>query len=362
MRALLGLLVLAATMAHAGEGRIVVTRTPMFSRPSLTAPIVKWVKLNDTIYIHPQVLVDYRKYLELAPDMDRRKKLEKELAASPEFQDGFLEGSNQGYNPNLKFVLTKDGLGRDAWVLRKHVRVWYEDEREFQQLDPRPDPTDYRLREPLPPSYPFQSVAGARGWAQFSLGSPWIRNYPYREKIQSESYGRQLEFALAFQWRRPSDLTDRVYVGWMLSVRNSESDYTLETRQTHEQWSRVGTGPILSYDPYRDEDNRITMYFAPLFYPYARAIVAQNDDTKGDSRQYWGWNASGRFGVQYSRIELFPSVDLILGVWSELEAPFSMRAQTRAKVPSWWAQDKGDKFNTGFTYTLAGQVGLQTSY
>lgn len=347
----------------AGEGRIVVLEAPLFRRPSVKSKIVQYVQKGETIYIHPQVLVDENKYNHFRPSEKKRREIEKKMANDPDLKDAYFDGQESNYNPRMNFILTKDNQGRDAWIIRNHVHVWYEDEREFTQLDPKPDPTDYRLVEPLPDDYPLYDNDKTRGWIQFSVGSEFSRNYPYREKIVAESYGKQLEFNSAMLWQRASDTSDRTYLGAFLTVRTSNSDYVLESRKSTETWTRIGLGPLITYDPYRHGKNRVTLFFSPIIYPYAQVSVTQEDRTGIlDRRAYWGWSGSGRFGAQYQRLKITSTLDFVVGVWGEIEAPLSMRSKNTARVPSWWASNKGDNFSTGFTYTLAGQIGIQSSY
>lgn len=356
-------LCLLGTNALAGEGRVSVLEAPMFRRPSVKAKIVQYVQKGEIIYIHPQVLVDEKKYRQFRPDTETRERLEKELAQDPDLQDPYFDNDTPAYHDKLKFVLTKDNQGRDAWVLRKHVHVYYEDEREFTQLAPRPDPTDYRLTEPLPTDYPLYDHDKVRGWLQLGVGSAFSRNYPYKEKIIAESYGQQLELNAAILWQRGSDPLERTFLGALLSIRTSTSDYTLQTRTSKETWARFGIGPLITYDPFRQEKNLITLYAAPILYPYAQVSITQSNPAgTDDTRTYWAWGASGRFGAQYSRLKVTSVLDFVVGVWGEVEGPLSMRSKNTASVPAWWAENKGDNFSTGFTYTLAGQIGLQASY
>lgn len=356
-------LLLLCQTALAGEGRVSVLEAPLFRRPSVKSKIVQYVQKNELIYIHPQVLVDEKKYREFRPDEATRLKLEEQLAKDSDLKDPFFEDGAPAYNPSSKFVLTKDNQGRDAWILREHVHVFYEDEREFTQLEPRPDPTDYRLREPLPASYPLYDHDKVRGWLQFSLGSAMAKNYPYRERITSEAYGRQLELNAAMLWIRPSDRRERSYFGGFFTVRTSTSDYTITGgRRTTETWTRFGLGPLLSYDPYRFEQHVVTLYVAPIVYPYAQASITQKLAAAEDTRNYWAWGASARFGAQYQRLKVTSVLDLVVGVWAEAEGPLTMRSKNTARVPAWWRENSNDRFSTGFTYTLAGQIGIQSSY
>lgn len=310
--------------AYAAEGMITVLEAPFFREPTTDSSVIQYVRKGDTIYLHASVLNE---------------------------------------DESGEFLRTKDKQGRDAWILRSHVHVWYEDYREAGQRTPRPDPTDYRLQEPLPERYPIADLTGLRGWVQVSLATPWTANYPYNEKVTAQGYGQQFEFATAVTWQREKDETKRWFVGGIFAVRTSIADYVMINRRAEERWLRVGAGPLFSYDPYRAEKYRLTLYTSVLAYPYTTANIRQEMPGVGsDQREYWGWNVGGRAGLQWQRLKLFPTCDLVLGVWGEVESPLAMQSRLTGKRPDWWEKSKGDTFNTGVNTTLAAQIGIQSSY
>lgn len=338
----------------AAEGVIVVNEAPMFRTPNQDTPVIQYAKRGERIYIHPVVTTDRERY-SYRPSkaaIERQKKSDDPfLKVKPEVEN---------YHDSYPYILTKDNQGRDAWILRDHVYVWYEDSREFSQVTPDPDPTDYRLLEPLPSSYPFNRSETLRANMRFSLGTPLTQNYPYNEKIQADAYGYQLEFNATMTRRVRRDKSNRLYAGGLVSFRTVNSDLTLETRRSREQWNKLGLGGVLTYDSYRTESHRLTLSWAAIVNPFHQVSVSQTD-TLGvtEIRNFMAWNFSSRLAAEWQWLKVTETLDLTLGLWSELESPLNFASQTATNRPEWW---RGNQFNSGLSFTMAGFLGLQSSY
>lgn len=317
---------LMGLLAHAGEAQVTVLETPFFREPDASSKVIQYARQGETIYIHPAELTE---------------------------------------ESGGEFVRSKDHQGRDAWVLRKHVHIWYQDAREMAQKTLRPDPTDYRLYEPLPEGYPLRRPYEARAWAQIAYTSPWAASYPYREKQIAEAYSQNFEFSGAFMRKLDTHEAGRWWGGPMMTIRHSHAEYVLSNYLTQEDWMRIGFGGVASYDAYRSEKNRINLISALLVYPYAQATIdmqLRSQHNQTDRRSYGGWNAGARLGAQWQRVNILSNLDMVMGLWGELESPLSMRSKNTAQRPTWWRHNKGDTFGTGFNFTLAAQIGLQSSY
>ena len=345
-----------STQLWAGEGMIVVLEAPMFRHPDVSSDVVQYTRKGQRIYIHPAVMVDRAKYSDVPLN---------EKALKEKLNDGdqmVIPKDTVDYHDGMDFILTKDKQGRDAWMLREHVHIFYEDRREYAQKDPYPDPTDYRLLEPLPDTFPIVRKERLRGGFSLSLGSPYSRTYPYNEKIKAEAVGYQYEVNGQLTRQLEFDKRGRWYGGGMFTVRTSQSRYTLETRRASEQWTRLGAGGTLTMDAWRSETQRITLTGAAIVYPYSQAGISQSEKGVEENRNFWGWNFGGRAGAQWQRLRVLAELDFVVGVWGELESPMRMQAKTSTNRREWWGGSKSDTFNPNATFTFAGIVGLQSTY
>jgi hypothetical protein len=347
---------LLTSLTFAAEGMVSVLEAPLFRRPYRNSSVIQYVHQDEIIYIHPLVLVDQSAY----GNLPEGKKL-----GSDDKDDPFsLTEDIENYHEGSEFVLTKDNLGRDAWILREHVHIWYEDPRELSQKTASPDNTDYRLMEPLPDGYPIARLEKNRGSIALSLTSPQTTNYRYNQRVTAEGYGNQFELNAQLLRVVSRELSGRWYAGGLLSIRTAENEYRLESRSAQEQWTRLGAGGVISYDAWRSEKSRITIKGFLLAYPLTQVTIRQNERASGDEeiRQYRGWNSAARLETQWTRIKFFQNLDFTLGLWSELESPMELEAKTSTNRPQWWGEGKGDSFSSSIAFTFAGVVGLQSSY
>jgi hypothetical protein len=352
------LITLFISQAIASEGMVTVLEAPLFRVPDQTTPVIQYVRKGDRIYVHPVVTTDRERYGSIRPDKRaiRRSQMEVDpyLKPTPEVQN---------YHDGFDFVLTKDNQGRDAWILRDHVHVWYEDRREFSQKTPRPDPTDYRLLEPLPETYPLNRLETLRANIQFSLGTPLTQTYPYPESIRGESYGYQMELNLSMLKRLQKDFKGRFHAGGVITVRSVTSDYVLQTRRASEQWTKIGFGGAVSYDPWRTDEHRLTLTWSALAYPFNQVSIGQADNAGIEEiRNYFGWNLGSRIAADWQRLKFIGDLNLVAGIWAELESPFQMSANSGTNRPTWWNNGANDKFTHNSSFTVAGQIGIQSTY
>lgn len=355
-RLLIGCLWVASSFA--GEGMITVLEAPLFRKPDRYSEVIQYVHKGERVFIHPVVFNDRTKFSDLTESEAAKKRVQ-----VPE--DVFLSNKEiANYHDGMDYIPVKDNQGRDAWILRDHIYVWYEDGREFQQKQTVADNTDYRLLEPLPDGYPLYKYEKLRGAFNFSVGTPYNTNYPYNQKIVAESYGYQMELNAFLTKQMSNDKRGRWFIGGIATVRTVESTYILETRRSTEQWVRLGGGPLVTYDAWKTAEQRITLSTSLLLYPFTQVNVAQTEPDTGEEefRNFWGWNFGSRLGVEYQRVKLIGELDLIAGVWGEAQTPMRLSARTGTNRPEWWSGGSNDSFNTDVTFTFAGLVGIQSTY
>ncbi|MCE3011765.1 MAG: hypothetical protein LW878_01750, partial [Proteobacteria bacterium] len=123
-------LLLRCALSLAAEGVVVVVEAPMFRVPDQNSPVVQYAKKGQRVYIHPVVINDREAY-DIRPT---KKAIERQKPRDDLFLKVKPEVEN--FHDAYPFILTKDNQGRDAWMIREHVYVWYEDARELNQKTP----------------------------------------------------------------------------------------------------------------------------------------------------------------------------------------------------------------------------------
>ncbi len=357
--------ILTISQAHALEAVITVLEAPMLKDKSIDSKVVQHLRRGDVIKIHPgyNPNLDYE---HLAPAPEKQAELLKKWKDSPEAkEDPIFQGKSYDINPDDRFVPTLDRSGNTVYVLREHLYVYYENEKEFEQPAKLVDETDYRLLEPLPKKYPLTSPSGYRGQATFGIAQTYLENYPYAENIRNKGYNAPIDFTIMLLRQAPDDKHDRLYIGGLLSLRTFKNDYILfNGRNTSENYFKLGLGPAISYDAYKGAKNRLNLNLAVNVWLYDSVQIRQWDRIQNlsDRRNYKSYGLAPRAGVQYHRKQILNDIDFVLGIYTEAEIAHSYRTSSKAKQNSWWVSAKSEKFSTPTLFNIVGIIGVQAAY
>lgn len=356
---------LALNTAHALDAVITVLEAPMLKDKSTDAKVVQHLRKGDVIRIHPgyNPNLDYE---HLAPSAKKQKELLEKWRNSPEAkEDPIFQGKSYDIDPDDRFVPTLDRSGNTVYVLREHIFIHYENEKELEQPVKLVDETDYRLLEPLPKKYPLYSPAGYRGQVTLGLAQTYIENYPYADNIRNKGYQSPLDFTVMLMRQAPDDKHDRLYIGGILTLRNFKNDYVLfNGRDTSETYLKAGLGPAISYDAFKGVKNRLNLNLAVNIWLLDSAQIKQTDRIANlsDRRHYKSYSFAPRAGVQYHRKQILQDVDFVLGFYAEGELGHTYRTSSKAKQNSWWTSEKSDKFSTPTMFNIVGIIGVQAAY
>jgi hypothetical protein len=358
------LLLFIAPSAFALEAVVTVLETPMLKSPSLDAPVVQYLRKGDVIELHP-VMDNTDRYDHLAPLADKQKKIREELEKTPEWnQDEVFTGKTIKANAESEFIPMLDRLGNTVFVMRDHLYIYFETEKELTQTVLTKDPTDYRLEEPLPKNYPFYHPTGYRGQVTLGVTQPYFESYPYQSQIKTKGYMSPIDFNVALLRITKNDKQDRFYFGGNFNVRVFSNEYLfVNERTSSEKGLRLGLGPYITYDAYKAEKNRVNLYGSINFNFFNQLIIAQSDQIgSSDERIYRAYSFATRIGAQYHRKQVMEDVDFVIGTAMEVEPATTFRAKNAATQVSWWADGGNDKFSTRTTFTLAAYLGFQSAY
>lgn len=350
--------------AFALEAVVTVLETPMFKYRSHDAPVVQYLRKGDVIKVHPSLAND-RSFNVHAPSPERLAELNKELKASPEYnQDPLFRGESENtYYLEDEFIPTLDRQGNKVFVLSEHIYVYFNDRREWKQSVVKKDPTDYRLEEPLPKNYPLTNPTGYRG--QFILGitQPNFESYPYKDNFKRKGYNSPVDVNLTLMRKAQGNYHDRLFIGGTMNVRSHENTFTFyDKRFAEEKGTKIGLGPTISYDAFKGEKNRLNLSLTIMVNIFDQLKVTQMSDLDSESRTYKAFSLAPRLHLQYHRKEIFPEFDFVVGTSIEAATPATYRAQDGGGQASWWQHLGNDKFTTSTQFSLAGYFGIQSAY
>ena len=235
----------------------------------------------------------------------------------------------------------------------------YEDKRELDQYVIDKDPTDYRIAEPLPKDYPLRQITGYKGQVNFSLGTPTDQPYPYSEKIKDTGFDFNKELTVVWAKQVSYDKTKRLFFGGEFNFMSGKSKYITKNIDAYEEQIRLGIGPYLAYDLWRQEKNIINIHTSLILNFYDSKEIDQSFSSKdGDRVLYNSLYFSPKFGADYQRKNLIGPLDLLIGVKLLMHSPHSYKA---AKAPS-SSDEWVSSYDVGFSVEQAYYLGIQTAY
>lgn len=337
--------ILLTSKAWALEAVVTVLETPLFREKSYDSPVVQYLRKGDTLKVHPS-LANSTQYDHLAPS--------EEALMAYEMEQVFLED---------EFIPTLDRQGKTAYVLSEHIYIYFNDSREFTQTVIKKDPTDYRLEEPLPKTYPLISPTGYRGQLFLGFTQPSSESYPYPGSVKTKGYMSPVDVSFAMMKQVSYHRQDRFYFGGMLNFRTYKNSFTFfDKRISQERSVKLGIGPTIAYDAYKGERNRVSLQGSIMAYFINQLDVSQNSLEANETRGYRAISFSPRISVQYHRKQVIEGLDLVAGTNIEMETPQNFRAIDGGGQASWWRNLGNDEFSTRATFSLAIFAGIQAAY
>jgi len=341
------------------EGVITVLEAPVFSSPNLKSKIIQYHRKGDTVYIHPAEFTKdiYQDLFEEDPETIKKY----ETKYHNEFTDKLFDvGETYFPNPRSKFVKTLTRSSKDAYILKEHIFLLYEDARELSQKVVKVDPTDYRIDEPLPKNYPIRSETGYRGQGYIGLGTPMGQSYPYAEKINDTGYDFNKEFTFVFSRQVKFDETRRFFFGGMLNFLHSFSTYLTNNIEAKETELRLGIGPYLSYDIWKTDSLIINISSSLLLNIFNLKSINQELSLIdfSENKDYESTYFSPKIGSTLVIRDFLSEYDFISGVNITLNLPHTYTATDNSGTSSYWQ----DSFSVGYFAEQTYFIGLQTDY
>ncbi len=362
MKLIIALLIFSVK-AFALEAVVTVLETPLLKDKSYEAPVVQYLRKGDVIKIHPSLNNDTQ-FDHLAPSPQKLAELQKEAENSPEWlEDPLFRGKPTEVHIQDEFIPTLDRQGHTVYVIRDHLYIYFNNEKEIGQSTLKKDPTDYRLEEPLPNKYPLYEKHGYRGQFLVGMTQPYYESYPYLSDVKTKGYMSPMDFNITLLRQTPDDNYDRYYFGFNLNFRTFSNSFTLTNGvMAKENGIKLGIGPYITYDAFKGTQNRINLYGGINVYPFNQLTISQEMGSVKDERSYRSLTFFPRIGVQYHRKQVLESIDFVLGTSMEMEPATTFRSTSAANQQGWWVDRGSDKFKTRTTFTLAGYLGFQAAY
>jgi hypothetical protein len=315
--------------ANAFDAIVIVLEAPLLKEPKLNSRVLQTLRKGSLVYVPNEI----GKKIELEEDL-------------PEF------------------IQTYDRVGDIAYIPTKYIKIITHHLSESKMPITLPhDPTDYRIEEPIPATYPFDDSTFLRASFSLSTGGNIKAPYDYNEAFIKQTYSAETGAKLSVTRKISFDQYDRYYFGIVGAINTSNNTTSFQNSQiSKENRSLFKIGPIITFDGFKTEKLRLTLGTG-FTYNYHRSTMTMSD-LKGNSEQrlFSGLSFSPFINTMIQFTEVIPMTDIIMGSDLNLFLPHSQKTSDEISIPTLWAQNIPDTISTGLKSQVLFYLGIQVRY
>ena len=316
-------LIIFSHSAFALDGIIIVLEAPILKSPSLGSTVLQMIRKGERVYIP-------REY--------------ESLENIPEFFPTFDRAGNEGFVPS-QYV--KVVVGSSAENLQPIRYAGH-------------DPTDYRLEEPIPKTYPFEDKEFWRTSISLLIGNNTTAAYQYNHAFFSQKLSADMGARFTFTQKAAFDKYDRFYYGFIGIISTlTNKTYFQDDSKASERRSVLRSGPWITYDAFKNEKYRFSIATGFTFNYHLSSIQVESD-SQSESRTFSGLSISPMTSTTLQINEVLPNADFLVGVDFGLFLPHSVKSSNEVKKPEFWMQD--NQINSGLKPQASLYFGLQFKY
>ncbi|MBP9681185.1 MAG: SH3 domain-containing protein [Bacteriovorax sp.] len=267
--------------------------------------------------------------------------------------------------PLPSYIQTYDRVGNIAYIPSDYVKIITNElsEKDMPITYPGNDPTDYRLEETIPSTYPFTNTDYLRASLIFSLGNNLKSPYDYNSNYNDQSFSTETGVRLNVTRKIQFDRFDRYYFGFTTAITTNTNRIQFQNNNlANENRSVVRLGPLITYDVYKNANYRFTLGsgFTYNYHKTTLKVTAENGDS--EERLFNGFSLSPFANTYWQVVDVFPSIDLLGGVDLNLYLPHTQKTKDQASMPEFWSQDSTDSIATGLKPQVSFFLGIQVKY
>lgn len=341
------LIFLNALLANEKQGLVLVLEAPIFQAPDRNSQLIQLKRKGDLLYIHPRHFLN-------SPVRAKYYNYNETNLHKPEISSSGEE-----------FYETLDRNGNQAYIPKSYVKLLYRDHREFSEsITPyKIDPTDYRLEEPLPETFPLIRKEKMRSKIVLSYGPALKKNYAYNEVIEVEDFSSRYGFEASYGKKASWDKYDRFYFGANFHLWTSQGKFSLfDGRQATESNGQIGIGPYVSYDIWKGDSNSLAI-LGSLTLNYNRIIVSQySTDGRKEERIFSGTSISPKISLMWTKKNVIADLDFIGGTDYQIILPHQLTSKTPAEVTDFWQESESESWNVAFSGQMTLFAGFRAYY
>ena len=263
-----------------------------------------------------------------------------------------------------EFIQTYDRVGNTAYIPSKYIKIITNDlsENKMPISYPGSDPTDYRLEEPIPATYPFEDNSFVRSSFAIFSGNNMKSSYDYNSTLNTQSFSSETGGRFSLSRKVEFDKYDRYYFGFLAAI--SFSNNTIQFKNNNEaieDRSLLRLGPIITFDAFKNSDYRLTLGTG-FTYNFHKSTLKMSGASGSDQRVFTGYSLSPIVSTLVQIIDVFPRTDIIAGVDLSLFLPHTQKTKDAITVPDLWASETPGQIHAGIAPQVSFFLGLQTKY
>ena len=320
----LSLILLCSTNAFSAQAIVLTLNAPLLKEPNLSSKVMQNVRKGQKIYI-PR------------------------------------EEMSEGNYP--EFFTTYDRAGNKVFIPSGYVKVITNDDDEFKTTIAleNVDPTDYRLEEPIPSTYPFESHSFLRASIAYSLGSNLKAPYNYGNAFDRQDFGTDKAMRVTVTRKAVHDVYDRFYFGLIGYISSAKNFIEFKNGRTaKESRDQIRVGPWVTFDAFKVEQFRLsaatgfTFNYHKYLHSYSSSSIGEED------RFFTGFSLSPMFATALQYNDIIPNTDLIAGVDFSLYMPHTLEADPNTVVEGLWPDE--NTLSVGMKGQVSAFIGIQVKY
>lgn len=261
-----------------------------------------------------------------------------------------------------EYIPTFDRVGNRAYIPTKYIKVITHDMSESRMplTIAGHDPTDYRLPEPIPITYPFEPRSFLRVSASLLIGNNLKDPYTHNASFNEQDYKNEMGARLTITRKISFDRYDRFYFGFIGLISNSRNSLNFKNDTTsNEVRSVIRGGPILTFDAFKNEKYRLALG-SGFTYNFHRSSITMVSGGDSEQRLFSGYSLSPMANTTFQINDMLPNTDFISGIDFSLFLPHAQETKDSVEFPELWAQN--DKIDSGLKPQVSLFIGIQVKY
>lgn len=267
-------------------------------------------------------------------------------------------------DPLPEFIQTYDRVGNMAYVPSRYIKIVTNDlnENRMPITYPLNDPTDYRLEEPIPETYPFDNTSYLRGSFALSMGNNTKAPFGYNSTFNKQTFSSETGGRITLTRKINFDKHDRYYFGFFGAITTANNKIQFKNNnEARENRSMIRLGPIITFDAFKNSHYRLTIG-SGFTYNYHKSVLKMSGQAGEEERLFNGYSLSPVANTLVQVMDVLPKTDFIAGADLSFFLPHTQKSKDDIAIPELWGAESPTQLEAGLRPQVSFFLGLQVKY